>query len=131
MIALDTHVWLWWLHDPSRLGAGVRARLELESTSGSLLVSAISVWEVAQKVSTGRLTLPMDLDPWLELATQYPNLEVVSLSAADLVESTRLPGEFHRDPADRMIVAFARQRGIQLATADEKILAYPYVETVW
>lgn len=47
------------------------------------------------------------------------------------VESTRLPGEFHKDPADRMIMALARTLSANLVTADEKIRAYKHVKTVW
>jgi len=131
VIALDTHAWLWWLHDPSRLGSAARARLEEESESGQVLVCAISVWEIATKVALGRLTLPLDLDAWLREASRYPNLEIEEIGVADLVESTRLPGEFHKDPADRIIVAFARRRRIPLVTTDDKILGYPHVETLW
>ncbi len=58
-------------------------------------------------------------------------IEVVPVSAAVAVQSTRLPGEFHKDPADRMIAALACERNATLVTADEKIRAYPHVRVAW
>ena len=131
MIVLDTQAWLWWLHDPSRLSPrALRAIKQAEKTDG-IRVSAISAWEVAVKSALGKLELSMDIDAWFGLASSYPNLVVEPVSAGDAIASTRLPGEFHRDPADRIIVAMSRRYGAALVTADKLILAYSHVVTVW
>lgn len=127
VIILDTHVWLWWLHEPGQLSVSVQNLLAQED----LQVSAISVWEVAVKVSLGKLILPLEINTWYERARSHPGLTVVPVSASDAIASTQLPGIFHRDPADRIIVALARQHGVPLVTCDAKILNYPHVRTIW
>ena len=131
MIVLDTHVWLWWLHDPSHLSAKARDLVEENERDGLLVVSAISVWEVALKVQIGKLSIPVDIHRWLGLARSHPRLRIIDLGPEDAVASTLLPGEFHRDPADRMIVALARRLGVPLVTRDKRVLSYPHVTAVW
>ena len=70
-------------------------------------------------------------EAWFRLAASYPNLTVEPLCADDAIASTRLPGEFRRDPADRIIVAMSRRYGAALVTADRLIRSYPHVATVW
>ena len=130
MILLDTHVWLWWVQDPGRIRELARHRIESEESRNGLLVSAVSFWEIALKSSLGKLELPMNVGDWLAAARTYPGIRVIPLSAEAAAESTMLPGSFHNDSADRFLVAQARERGIPLATADGKILPYPFVETV-
>ena len=131
MIVLDTQAWLWWTHDPAQLSLrALHAIRDAEKTDG-ILVSVISVWEIAVKNALGKLELPMDIDAWFCQARSYPNLLVEPVSATDAIASTRLPGEFHRDPADRMIVALCRRHGAALVTADRLIRAYPHVVTIW
>ncbi len=60
----------------------------------------------------------------------YPGVQLIELNPEVAVASTRLPGEFHRDPADQIIVATARVEGSPLVTSDEKILRYEYVEVI-
>lgn len=131
MIILDTHTLLWWLHDVSRLSQEARQVLEVEERSGTLYVSAISIWEVAVKVSLGKLSLPVPVDQWYERARSYPGVVVEALTPLDAIESTRLPGIFHKDPADRIIVAVARRRGVPVVTNDQRIRDYPHVRTIW
>jgi PIN domain nuclease of toxin-antitoxin system len=131
MIVLDTHVWLWWLHDPDRLSTDAAKRILQEQESGSIIVSAISAWEVAVKVQSGKLVIPMDINRWYDLARSYPATVIEPLSPVDAIASTQLPGSFHKDPADRIIVSLARRRAVPLLTCDRKILEYEHVITVW
>ena len=131
MLLLDTHAWFWWVQDPGRIPARTRRRLESEETGGTLLVSAVSVWEIALKTSIGKLELPMDVREWIGAAKSYPAVRVLPLTDEVALESTLLPGSFHNDPADRFLVALSRAKGVPLVTADRKIRAYPYVETLW
>jgi len=131
MIVLDTQAWLWWCHEPSRLSKAATVAIGKSEKTDGIRVSAISVWEIAIKTGLGKLYLPMEIDEWFRAASSYPNLFVEPVSAADAIASTRLPGEFHKDPADRIIIAMARRYGVELVTSDNLIRAYSHVSTVW
>lgn len=79
-------------------------------------------------VEYGRLSLPVSVGEWLEQALAYPGVRLLELTPRIAVESTQMPGTFHRDPADQMIVATARVYSSPLVTLDEKIRAYPHVQ---
>lgn len=129
MILLDTHIWVWWVHGDSRLRTSSLDLLKANEASG-LGVSIISCWEVAKLVEYKRLDLPTSVEEWIEQALGYPGIVLLELTPRIAVEATQLPGSFHRDPADQLIVATARVHGNPLATADRKILAYEGVETL-
>jgi len=126
MIVLDTHAWILWVDGDERLTLAQRDAIAAEE--GSLIgVSAISCWEVAKLIELGRLALSCSLEEWLDQALSYPGVQLIALTPEIAIESTRLPGDFHRDPADQIIVATARVHGCSLVTSDEKILKYPHV----
>ncbi len=129
MILLDTHVWVWWVHGDRRLTPSQAATIE-GAESDVIGVSAISCWEVAKLVEQGRLGLPRSVEEWLGLALGYPGVRLIELSPEVAVASTRLLGEFHRDPADQIIVATARANDCPLVTSDQKIVSYEHIETV-
>lgn len=129
MIVLDTHAWIWWAHSPEQLTASQRAAVT-DSETDVIGVSAISCWEIAKLVQYGRLELPVTLDSWFEQALSYPGLRLLALTPQIAVASTRLPGEFHRDPADQLIVATALVYSCPLVTRDTRILSYPHVKTI-
>jgi PIN domain nuclease of toxin-antitoxin system len=131
VIVLDTGTWIWWVTDPSRLSARARRVIEHEEAQHGLVVSAISVWEVAVKVALGKLTIDRDVRTWVTLASSYPGVTLHPLEARDAVESTLLPGRFHRDPADRILIAIARRFDVDLVTSDRAIRRYRHVRTVW
>jgi PIN domain nuclease of toxin-antitoxin system len=126
VILLDTHIWVWWVHGDERLIPEHR-RLITENESQGLGVSVISCWEVAKLIERGRLTLPCALPDWIDQALSYPGIRLLELTPRIAVESTQLPGDFHRDPADQILVATARVSGYPLLTVDRRILAYPHV----
>ena len=132
MIVLDTHALIWWLGDDKRLVKSARSMIEKTISRGEdILVSAISAWEVAMLVKRGRLVLSMAVDEWLLAAAGVEGVSVIPVTAEVAIQSVALPGEFHQDPADRMIVALARERSAVLLTADEKIHRYPHVRWSW
>lgn len=131
MILLDTHIWLWLLHDPSQLSETARIAIDTEEPRNGLLVSAISVWEIAVKSSISKLILPLQIDEWYKLASTHSGIVIEPLSPLDAIASTSLPETFHKDPADRILVAIARRYDIPLVTCDAKILNYPHVRTIW
>ncbi|HPQ26608.1 MAG TPA: type II toxin-antitoxin system VapC family toxin [Gammaproteobacteria bacterium] len=132
MIVLDTHVLIWWVDGDERLSPVARRAIEDELTGRQqLLISAISAWEIAMLIEKGRLVLTMDIGDWLATVEAIEGVVFVPVDHEVAVQSVRLPGEFHPDPADRMIVALARHHAVPLLTADAKIQAYRHVQTVW
>lgn len=133
LIVLDTHALIWWVNGDAQLTSNAKNAIEeeLAKDGGSVLLSAISAWEVAMLVKADRLVLTMAMDEWLEAVSAIAGVRFVPLGIDVAVESTRLPGEFHKDPADRMIVALARQLNVPLVTADMKIRAYRHVRSIW
>ena len=129
MIVLDTHIWVWWTVDPARLSETQRREIQ-GNEDDRIGVSAISCWEVAKLCEYGRLALPIELSEWFRAALRYPGIMPLDLTPEIAVESTRLPGSFHRDPSDQIIVATARVHRCPLVTADGKISDYPHVRTV-
>jgi PIN domain nuclease of toxin-antitoxin system len=123
-LVLDTHVWVWLLEGTTSLKPAIRRRIEASAREGGLLVSAISVWEVAMLEAKGRLTFDQDCNAWVTDALSAPGISLVPLAPEIAVASTRLPADFHGDPADRIIVATARAHGHTLVTADGAILSY-------
>lgn len=93
-------------------------------------VNAISVWEIAKLVEYHRLELPCPLPDWFDEALRYPGIRLIELTPKIAIESSKLPGEFHRDPADQIIVATARIYDCPVVTSDGRIQKYPYVKTV-
>jgi len=132
MIVLDTHVLVWWANgETASLPAAARRAIAAELKGGRIAISSISAWELAMLVAHGRMALSVDTRQWLDLVGQIEAVEFVPVDNAIAIDSVELPGEFHRDPADRLIVATARKLGAPLVTADEKIRAYPHLRTIW
>jgi len=130
MIILDTHIWVWWEHGNEQLTQKQSKAIQ-DNEDDVIGVSAISCWEVAKLVEVGRLGLSTPVEKWIEQAMGYPGIRLLDLSPEISIESTRLPGEFHRDPADQIIVATARIYNCPLLTADGRIIEYPYVKTIY
>jgi PIN domain nuclease of toxin-antitoxin system len=132
MIVLDTHALVWWVNGNDQLSPRARKTIEKElAEDGQILLSAITAWEIAMLVAKGRLVLTMDIDDWLATVESIEGVSFVPVEPDIAVQSVRLPGEFHADPADRMIVALARHHSASLVTADAKIQAYRHVKSVW
>jgi PIN domain nuclease of toxin-antitoxin system len=129
MIVLDTHIWVWWMDESPQLSPS-HTQLIQDHEQNGLGVSVISCWEVAKLVELGRLGFEDSIEAWMEQATIYPGIELLPLTPQIVIESTKLPGTFHRDPADQIIVATARVYHFPLRTADRLILDYPHVHTL-
>jgi len=116
------------VHGDSRLSNELRVYLDTPGTAVG--ISAISCWEVAKLVEHRRVTLSRPIEEWFALALAYPGIRLLALTPRIAVESTKLPGVFHRDPADQLIVAKARLFDCPLLTLDSKILAYSHVRAL-
>jgi len=124
-VLLDTHCWVWMqFGEAEKFNRGARTSIERVARAGGLRVSVISVWEVGMLESKGRLQLKMNCAEWVRQALATPGLALVPLTPEIAIESSRLPGQFHGDPADRLLVATARIGGLQLMTKDDRLLEY-------
>jgi PIN domain nuclease of toxin-antitoxin system len=123
-LLLDTHVLIWIMEGMLRVPEQVRAEVERAGDADSLLISAITPWEIALLVSKGRLHLSRDVVEWMEVALALPGIRLQPLSPAIAIASTRLPWEVHPDPADRILLATARHLGATLVTSDRLLLDY-------
>ncbi|MBD2503007.1 type II toxin-antitoxin system VapC family toxin [Anabaena azotica] len=128
MIILDTHIWVWWVQNDSRLTKQHQQWLK-DYESDGLGISILSCWEVAKLVEKNRLILPLAIDKWLEVALAYPGVQLLNLSLPIVIDSTQLSG-FHSVPFDQLIVATARFYNCPLLTADNKILNFNGVRTL-
>ena len=129
-LLLDTHVLLWWLAGGDRLTEPIREAIESASPEEPLLVSDITLWEIATLESLGRIELGRPLRAWLDLATAPPLVRRFGITPAVAAEVAELPDHFHRDPADRVLVATARVLGATLATVDLRIVSAEVVDTL-
>ena len=128
MILLDTHAWIWWTNESSNLSSKARDAIQEADLIG---IPAISCWEVAMLVSKQRVGLAMDVQVWIEVALQYSKVKLLPLTPEIAVLSTRLPGDFHGDPADRLIVASSLSHQAALATKDRKITDWGFIPVCW
>lgn len=132
MIVLDTHALLWWANgERAQLSAAAASAIDAEMDGGQILVSSMSAWELAMLVERGRVALSMDIASWLDTLSQIDAVQMVPVDSEIAVKSVQLPGDFHKDPADRIIVATARKFAAPLVSADEKIRSYPHVRAIW
>ena len=121
-LLLDTHAWVWLVEGRQDVQKVARVTLEQASEDSLLRLCANSMWEVAMLEARGRLRFDIPGVQWLEAALGIPGLSLVPLTPSICRESSRLPGAFHGDPADRLIVATARQSHARLVTRDRQIL---------
>ncbi len=124
-LLLDTHIWLWYVeNDAKRFARRIEPLVEAAVQRGELLISAISVWEIAVLDSIRRIELSQDVRSWVGRALSFPGVRFKGLSPSIAIESVRLPGHVHHDPADRILIATARLTGAALVTCDARILSY-------
>jgi PIN domain nuclease of toxin-antitoxin system len=122
---LDTHAWLWVQRgEIGSLSADLLHRLNDLQRQGKVYLSAISVLEIARMVASGHYDLGISVDRFVAEATEDEGFRLLPLSVRILIDSTQLPGEIHRDPADRLLAATARGHSLTLVTRDKELLAY-------
>ena len=127
---LDTHILIWWLNGSKQLSAAQQEVVASASAESPLLVSDISLWEVATLHSLGRIQLTIPLRAWLDKAVAPPLVRRLGISPAIAAELATLPDSLQRDPADRILVATARVFGATLLTQDRRIVDAVLVNTL-
>ena len=124
-ILLDTHIWIWLMTGDKQAGSSKLLALITEKAKHSAIrISVISVWEIGMLESKGRIVLPYSCLEWVQKALQAPGFGLENLTPEIAVQSSRLPGVFHGDPADRILLATAARLRATLVTRDQKILHY-------
>ena len=127
---LDTHILLWWHGERDRLSGEQWDIIAAADADSPLDVSDISLWEVAMLYDLGRIRLKIPLREWLEKAVAPPLVRRHGISPAVAAGLASLPDSFHRDPADRILVATARVLGATLLTRDRRIAEAALVDTL-
>ena len=126
-VILDTCALIWCVSEPDKLS--VEARTVLVARDTEVYVSAISCAEIACLAEAGKIEIKQHWRTWFDRAISENGWSVVDVDLETVQEAFSLPGVFHRDPADRFIVAAARLRRLHLLTGDRRILDYPHVRS--
>lgn len=122
-VLLDTHIILWYL-EGIKLNQQQIDTIDEARKNNSLYISAISLWEIALLTSKGRLAFSITIEELIDNILSIPGINLVDLSVSILISSCNLPHFDHKDPADRFIIASARNLHAYLISADQKILDY-------
>jgi PIN domain nuclease of toxin-antitoxin system len=123
-LLLDTHTAIWITRNDSLAPRAVEAMNAAHQAAGIVFVSPITAWEVGLLVSRNRLNLLMTPQRWFSRLLSVPGMQLAELSPDILIASSFLPGTPPRDPADRIILATARDLGAALITRDRLLLKY-------
>jgi PIN domain nuclease of toxin-antitoxin system len=123
-LLLDTHTAIWLTENQPIASTAVEAIDAAYQAGATLFVSAITAWEVGLLVSRNRLSLVAKPERWFQRLLAIPGVRLADLSPDILIASSFLPGEPPRDPADRIILATARELGATLVTRDRQLLRY-------
>ena len=124
---IDTHIFLWWVTDISKLSTKVREILEDSETT--ILFSAASAWEIITKNQVGKLDLPGPCDEYIESRMSFYGIFPLAITMSHSLKLATLP-MLHRDPFDRILIAQALAEGAHLVTADAQIAQYD-VPVIW
>jgi len=131
VIVIDTHVWLWWISNHEKIAVNAAQTIDKAINEGGIIISSISTWEIALLIKKGRLKLTVDVRDWIRKTEDLPFVQFIPVNNTIALRSVTLPGNFHPDPADRIITATAMTMGLPLVTKDDKIIGYPHVRTIW
>ena len=126
---LDTHVWIWLVEASDRMSRRT-ADVLMNEAHTPLGISAISPWEVAKKLTLGKLSFSMPGREWILRSAGNAGIAIVPLTPEISWEANNLPHGFHNDPADQLIVASARVLDLTLVTCDRRVLEYRHVKTL-
>ncbi len=126
MIVLDTSTLLFWTLDPEKLSQKASQAIK---QADRIVISSISIWEIALKVKRKKLSLPATIPEYVDRLKRMEALEILPVDVQTWLDNVELPWD-HRDPADRTIVALAARFKCPLITSDAKIADY-YPETIW
>lgn len=126
MIVLDTSALIFWTLDPHRLSPKAKQAIE---QADRILLSSISIWEIALKVKQRKLDIPLPIHEYVDRLHRISNLEILPVDVPTWLDNVNLAWD-HRDLADRTIVALAVRNHCSLITSDEVIAKF-FDKTIW
>ena len=121
---LDTHVWLWAMNGDSTVSREFVQVFEKNITMDRVFLSPMSIWEIGMFVQKGRIEFEIDVLEWANTALEASGIRLCQITPRIAIQSTRLPGNVHGDPVDRLLIATAFEENLVLVTCDKKILDY-------
>ena len=127
-LLLDTHAWILAQESPEKFGR--RTRTLLEDIGNNVSISAMAALEIARLIFLRRIQLAEPPSTWIADSVRALGVQLLDVTSQIAAEAYELPGNFHKDPVDRVLVATARLHNLTLLTADELILRYPHVKTL-
>ena len=131
MIAVDTHIVIWDALDPEKLSPAAKRALTRADRADGILVSEITLWEIALLMKKKRLSVNADYQTFIELILQSRNYHLQNLTPAIADASAHIDLGKNKDPADHIIAAMAVTQGVTLVTADKLIRKSDAIKTVW
>ncbi|OGG14990.1 twitching motility protein PilT [Candidatus Gottesmanbacteria bacterium RIFCSPHIGHO2_01_FULL_39_10] len=131
MILLDTQALIWLTGDKKKLSLKALRYIEKSISKKEIFVSSFSIWEISLLVKKGRLRLSTDIESWIQQIEDLNIFKFIPVNNEIAIKSVFLPGSFHQDPADRIIIATALVYGASIVTSDRRILKYPQAQTIW
>lgn len=126
-LLLDTHAFIWWDDDKSRLSQ--RALAACLDQNNTLLLSIASIWEMQIKIQLGKLNFTVPLEQKLKEQAETNGLKILPIKQKHIFALARLP-DYHRDPFDRLLIAQARYEKLPLVTHDAQIKQYD-LQSLW
>ena len=126
-VLLDTHALLWWLSDDAALTRS--ARRTIADTKNTMIVSAVSAWEIATKVRLGKLPTANDLAADFSGHLDRDGFQLLAISAEHGIRAGLLPGP-HKDPFDRMLIAQAQAENMPIISNEILFESYG-VRRIW
>ena len=117
-------IWLATAESDAKLGVIEDALARARAAGAPILVSPISAWEIGMLAAKGRLPMAMSPRAWIDQLLALSGLKWAQMPIDVLLNSSALPDSPHGDPADRIIIATAREYGLRVVTRDQKILDY-------
>jgi PIN domain nuclease of toxin-antitoxin system len=126
-LLLDTHTFLWFVNGDAKLSA--HARTLIEDMTNERLFSIASIWEMAIKVSTGRLSFTSPFDTFVAEQTERNRIDLLPITIAHTSQTIDLPYH-HRDPFDRLLIAQAIVERMPLVSIDTAFDDYP-ITRLW
>ncbi|RKX46121.1 MAG: type II toxin-antitoxin system VapC family toxin [Verrucomicrobia bacterium] len=131
MIVVDTHVIIWDALDPERLSTAAKRALTRADRDDGIVICEISLWEIAMLMKKKRLDVDAEYPTFIDLVLQSRNYFLQNLTPAIADASVNIDLGKNKDPADHIVAATAKVKGLSLITADQQIQNSDAVKTIW
>lgn len=123
-ILLDTHVWIWLMLGSNELSKDFIKSIQIAQENENILISPISIWEIGMLEAKNKIRFDRDCQDWIDHALNQEGIKLTPITPRIAIQSSRLPGDLHGDPADRLLIATAHEENAVLVSCDSKIIDY-------